>query len=42
MNYDAKDNLSLKVLWRSAVDMGKVMIVGLVLYMAQGITGSLL
>lgn len=33
MSYDAKDNLSLKVLWRSAVDMGKVMIVGLVLYL---------
>lgn len=32
MNYDGKDNLSLKVLWRSAVDMGEVMIVGLVLY----------
>lgn len=43
MNYDGKDSLSLKVLWRSAVDMGEVMIVGLVLYSwPQDITEFLL
>lgn len=32
MNYDGKDNLSLKALWRLAVDMGETVILGLVLY----------
>lgn len=36
MNYDGKDNLSLKILWRSAVGIGEVMIVGLVLYSWPG------
>lgn len=31
MNYNGKDNLSLKASLRSAVDMGKIAILGLVL-----------